>query len=386
MEVDERGAKRLRSRHPWVFRSQVLRAPDEPGFYPVYHQGRFLALALFNPESELAVRAYAWREGEPWQVWTENLAKALAQRAEDRAKRPQGGRRLVHAEGDFLPGLVVDEYAGYLVVQIGSAALEARRNALVRALAEALFPQGILLKNNGRGRAQEGLPRYVEVAYGDVPELLWIEEGAIELPVRPHRGQKTGAFLDQRENRILAGELAARFRPQKALDVFGYQGGFALHIARHAGSVTVVDASKEALEVAEQAAAKNRLPNLRTLHANAFDFLKRASRGGPAYDLVVLDPPSFARKRSDLERAFAAYKEINLRAMRLVRPGGYLLTASCSHHLGDEAFLAMLREAAGDAQRPFRLVERRGQAKDHPVLVNVPETGYLKFAVLQALD
>lgn len=386
VEIDERGAKRLLARHPWVYRSAVRSAPAEPGLYPVRHRGRFLALALFNPKSELAVRAYAWREGEPWAVWLQNLERALARRAEDRQKRPEGGRRLVHAEGDFLPGLVVDEYAGHLVVQIGAAALEARREALARALVEALEPRGLLFKNDARGRLQEGLPRYVELAHGEVPELLWIEEGPVWLPVRPRAGQKTGAFLDQRENRLLAGELAARTRPESALDVFGYQGGFALHVARHAARVTVVDASEEALRVAREAARKNHLENLETLEANAFDFLKREARRGPAYDLVVLDPPSFARKRADLERAYAAYKEVNLRAMRLIRPGGHLLTASCSHHLGEEAFLAMLKDAAGDARRTFRLVARRGQAADHPVLVNVPETGYLKFAVLEALE
>ncbi len=386
MEVDERGAKRLLSRHPWVWRGMLRRAPEEPGFYPVTHRGRFLALALFNPKTELAVRAYAWEEADPWEAWLQNLKAALQRRESDRSERPQGGRRLVHAEGDFLPGLVVDEYAGYLVVQIGAAALEARRAALVEALVEALGPRGVLLKNDARGRQQEGLPLYVEAAFGEVPERLWVEEGPVWLPVRPWQGQKTGAFLDQRENRLFAGALAERTRPARALDVFGYQGGFALHLARHAAEVWVVDASEAALAVAREAAEKNRLSNLRTLAANAFDFLKREARRGPAYDLVVLDPPSFARKKADLERAYAAYKEINLRAMRMLRPGGHLLTASCSHHLNEEAFLTMLQEAASDARRVFRVVARRSQAADHPVLINVPETGYLKFAVLEAVS
>ncbi len=361
----------------------LRRSPETPGFYPVVHRGRFLALALFNRKTELAVRAYAWEEADPWEAWLKNLRAALKRREADRVARPQGGRRLVHAEGDFLPGLVVDEYAGYLVVQIGAAALEARRAALVEALVETLDPRGVLLKNDTRGRQKEGLPLYVEAAYGEIPERLWVEEGRVWLPVRPWQGQKTGAFLDQRENRLFAGALARRTRPARALDVFGYQGGFALHLARHATEVWVVDASEAALAVAREAAEKNRLSNLRTLAANAFDFLKREARRGSGYDLVVLDPPSFARKKGDLERAYAAYKEINLRAMRILRPGGHLLTASCSHHLNEEAFLAMLKEAAGDARRVFRVVARAGQAADHPVLVNVPETGYLKFAVLK---
>ncbi len=386
VEVDERGARRLRARHPWVFRSQVRKGPAEPGFYPVVFRGQFLALAIFNPNANLALRAYAWEEGEPWPRFRENLLRAIRLRGRDRLERPDGGRRLVHAEGDFLPGLVVDEYAHHLVVQIGSAALEARKRPLVRTLVEALEPQGVLFKNTGRGRLEEGLERYVELAYGEVPDELWIREGRIWLPVRPHTGQKTGAFLDQRENRVLAGALAERLRPKRALDVFGYQGGFALHLAPWTGEVRVVDASETALRMATAAAAKNRFSNLKTEEADAFDFLRREARRRAVYDLVVLDPPSFARKRADLERARAAYKEINLRAMQILAPGGMLLTSSCSHHLSEEAFYAVLREAAGDAGRPFRLLARRGQADDHPVLINVPETAYLKFAVLQAAE
>ncbi len=385
VEVDARGAERLLGRHPWVFKNQVLRGPHRPGLFPVIHRGRFLALALWNPDAVLAVRAYAWSEGEPWAVFRQNLERALAAREPDRRARPQGARRLVHAEGDFLPGLVVDEYAGHLVVQTNVAALEDRRPALLEALLQGLSPRGVLFKNDSRGRRQEGLPTYVEQAHGRVPEELWIEEGGVWLLARPYAGQKTGAFLDQRENRVYAGELAAARRPRRALDVFGYQGGFALHLAPHAGEVTVVDSSAEALAAARRAAAKNGLENLKTLEANAFDFLKREARKGPAYDLIVLDPPSFARKKSDLERAYAAYKEINLRAMRMLAPGGLLLTASCSYQMREEHFYAMLRDAAGDARRALRVVAKRGQARDHPVLLNVPETAYLKFAVLEAV-
>ena len=385
VEVDARGAERLARRHPWVFKSQVYRGPDRPGLYPVTHRGSFLALALWNPNANLALRAFAWREGEPWAVFLENLKRALDARKADRRARPQGGRRLAHAEGDFLPGLIVDEYAGHLVVQTNVAALEDRRTELRTALLRELSPRGVLFKNDSRGRLQEGLSRYVELAYGEVPEEIWFQEGEVWLLARPYAGQKTGAFLDQRENRIYAGALASRLRPRRALDVFGYQGGFGLHLAPYAGEVLVVDSSAEALAAARRAAEKNGFRNLRTLEANAFDFLKREARGGPAYDLVILDPPSFARKKGDLERAYAAYKEVNLRAMRLVTPGGYLLTASCSYHMKEELFYEMLKDAAGDARRAFRIVAKRGQASDHPVLLNVPETAYLKFAALEAV-
>jgi len=385
VEVDAQGAERLLGRHPWVFKNRVRKGPNTPGLYPVTHRGRFLALALWNPDAALAVRAYAWEESDPWERFLENLKTALSAREEDRRARPEGARRLAHAEGDFLPGLVLDEYAGHLVLQINAAALEARRDALADHLKTALQPKGLLFKNDSRGRLQEGLPLYVALAFGEVPETVWFLEERVWLMARPWSGQKTGAFLDQRENRVFAGRLAERTRPQRALDVFSYQGGFALHLARFAQEVEVLDASAEALTAARQAAEKNGLGNLNFIEANAFDFLKKASRQGPRYDLVVLDPPSFARKKADVERAYAAYKEINLRAMRLVNPGGHLLTASCSHHMNEALFYEMLKDAAQDARRAFRIVAKRGQANDHPVLLNVPETAYLKFAALRAV-
>ncbi len=383
--MNARGARRLLARHPWVYRSDVVEAPARPGLYPVFHRGRFLALAVVNPRSEITVRAYAWRPGDPWAALIDRLEAALAARAADRAARPEGARRLVHAEGDFLPGLVVDEYAGHLVATVNTAALEARLDDLLGRLIERLEPRGVLLKNDSRGRAAEGLPRYVRPAYGEVPEPLWFREGARWLAAHPRTGQKTGAFLDQRENRLYAAGLAARHRPRRVLDAFAYQGAFAAQLAPFAEEVVLLDRSREALDSAARVFRKNRLPEPKSVEANAFDYLRAAAGRGERYDLVVLDPPSFARRRADLERAYRAYKEINLRAMALLPPGGLLLTASCSYHLEEPLFLAMLREAAGDAGGSFRLLARRGQAWDHPVLVNVPETGYLKFAALEAL-
>ena len=377
--VDERGAERLLARHPWVFSGQVEKGPKTPGLYPVYHGNRFLALALYNPHTSLAVRAYAFKEADPWEAFLENLKRAIGQRRITEL----GATRLVHAEGDYLPGLVVDYYAGHLVMQTTAAALEERLSELVAALVKEVRPKGVLLKNNSRGREAEGLPRYVRLAYGEVPELIWFLEGEVWLLSRPYAGQKTGAFLDQSENRLYAGWLAQNHRPKRALDVFGYQGGFGLHIARHAREVLVVDSSAEALAMAERAAEKNGLKNLKTKRANAFDFLRAAPRDYA--DFVVLDPPSFARKKDDLKRAYAAYKEVNLRAMRLLTPEGVLVSASCSYHLDEATFIEMLRDAARDNRRAFRLLAKRGQAQDHPVVLNVPETAYLKLAALLGL-
>jgi len=383
--VNARGARRLLARHPWVYRSDIEAVPDRPGLYPVHHRRRFLALAVVNPRSEITVRAYAWEPGDPEVRLWQNLDRALSARDHDRQSRPEGARRLVHAEGDFLPGLVVDEYASHLVVTVNTAATDTLTDRLVDRLNRALSPRGILLKNDSRGRLAEGLPLFVRTASGTVPERIWFREGSRWLVANPFSGQKTGAFLDQRENRLLAATLAARHRPKRVLDAFTYQGAFAVQVAPYAEEVWLLDRSPKALEAAGEVFRKNRLPPPRLIEANAFDFLSAAAARGQRFDLVILDPPSFARRKSDIERAFRAYKAINLRAIQLLSEGGLLLTASCSFHLEEAAFLDMLREAAGDAGRSLMLLARRGQAADHPVLVNVPETGYLKFAALKAV-
>uniref|UniRef100_A0A7C2C1E5 Class I SAM-dependent rRNA methyltransferase n=1 Tax=Thermus islandicus TaxID=540988 RepID=A0A7C2C1E5_9DEIN len=358
--VNERGAQRLFARHLWVFRGDVVSGPDAPGLFPVYWGKRFLALALYNPHTDLAVRAFRFgpASGEdPEEALLANLRRALARREEALAREPEGGWRLAHAEGDLLPGLVVDYYAGHAVVQATAYAWE----PLLPRVAEALGPyvQSVLAKNDARARALEGLPLYVRPLRGEVPE---------------------GAFLDQRENRI----LMERFRGERALDVFSYAGGFALHLALGFREVLAVDSSREALARAEENARLNGL-RLKTLEANAFDLLRDLEKAGERFDLVVLDPPAFAKGKKDLERAYRAYKEINLRALKLLKEGGILATASCSHHLAEPLFYEMLKEAAADAHRVLRVLKKRGQPSDHPVLLNHPETHYLKFALLEVL-
>jgi 23S rRNA (cytosine1962-C5)-methyltransferase len=384
VRISERGARRLAARHPWVYRSDVEECPEEPGLYPVWRGRRLVAWGLVNPRSEITVRAFRFGEieGDPGEALLENLEAALARRRPALDREPEGGFRLVHAEGDHLPALVIDYYAGQVVLQSGSAALEPLLPRLAERLVEVLGPAGILARNDQRSRLLEGLPLEVRPLYGQNPERVWVQEGRIRYPVDLAAGQKTGAYLDQRDNRL---RLEA-FSGARALDVFSYGGAFALHLAGGFRTVLAVDSSEAALERAAQAARANGLENVTCQVANAFDFLRDQERSGARWDLVVLDPPAFAPHRRDRERAMAAYKEINLRATRLLAPGGILATASCSHHLSPALFHQMLAEAAADARRSMRLVERRGQGWDHPVLLNVPETEYLKFVILQAAD
>ncbi|WP_117237127.1 class I SAM-dependent rRNA methyltransferase [Thermus sediminis] len=377
--VNERGAERLLSRHLWVFARDVVSGPEAPGLFPVYWGRRLLALALYNPQSALRVRAFRFRPAEdPEKALLENLQRAVSRRLGALGREPEGGFRLAHAEGDFLPGLVVDYYAGHAVVQATAYAWE----ALLPQVAEILKPyvKSVLARNDAKAREMEGLPLYVRPLWGEVPERVTVKEGRVRYLVDLKGGQKTGAFLDQRENRTLMESL----RGERALDVFSYAGGFALHLALGFKEVVAVDSSGEALAWAQENARMNGLA-IQTVEANAFDYLRALEKAGERFDLVVLDPPAFAKGKKDLERAYRAYKEVNLRAIRLLKEGGVLATASCSHYLTEPLFYGMLAEAAKDTHRVLRVLERRGQPFDHPVLLNHPETHYLKFALLEVL-
>jgi 23S rRNA (cytosine1962-C5)-methyltransferase len=276
----------------------------------------------------------------------------------------------------------VDRFGDCAVAQLLSAGLEAVRGEVVDAIRDVLAPQGLLLRNDAPVRERERLPRGVELAFGAVPQTVEVREAAVRYVAAPWTGQKTGAFLDQRENRVLVGALARG----RCLDAFAYHGGFALHLAKGgAAEVTAVESSAEALRHVDEAAALNGVA-IRGVEANAFDWLRAEADGGACYDVIVLDPPAFAKDKRALERALAGYKELNLRAMRMLAPGGRLFTCSCSHHVRRGAFFAMLGEAAQDAGRRIQLVEMRGAGADHPELLTVPETGYLKGALLRAVD
>jgi 23S rRNA (cytosine1962-C5)-methyltransferase len=289
----------------------------------------------------------------------------------------------VHGEADGLPSLIVDRYGEYLVVQLLSAGLEAFRDPVVAALLETCAPKGILARNDVPVRRLERLSEEVELLHGEVPEEVEVREGAIVYRAAPWSGQKTGAFLDQRENRLRAGALARG----RALDCFAYHGSFALHLAGKADHVTAVDASADALARARLNAGLNgeRAARIDLVEANAFDFLRAQDDAGEHYDTIVLDPPAFAKRKDAVHAALRGYKELNLRALRILRPGGVLLTFSCSYHLSPWLFREMLEAAVADARRPVRWIEWRGQAVDHPEIVQIPESSYLKGAVLQVV-
>ena len=378
--LSARGATRLRAGHPWIFRSDIRDEPSErAGLLAVEDErGRPLGTALYSPASEIRLRWLAPDGITVGAGWWEAMVRAAAAR---RAGLDATGYRVVHAEGDGLPSLIVDRFGDWAVAQILSAGLEAVRGDVLDAIRAVLAPQGLLLRNDAPVRERERLPRAVEPAFGAVPETIEVREGAVRYVVAPWTGQKTGAFLDQRENRLLVGSLAAG----RCLDVFAYHGGFALHLATGgAAEVTAVESSADALAHVARAAELNGVA-IRGVEANAFDWLRAEAEAGARYDVIVLDPPAFAKDKRTLERALAGYKELNLRAMRMLAPGGFLFTCSCSHHVHRGDFFAMLGAAAQDAGRRIQLVELRGASADHPELLTVPETGYLKGALLRAL-
>ncbi|MBK7349627.1 MAG: class I SAM-dependent rRNA methyltransferase [Gemmatimonadales bacterium] len=378
--VSDKGAARWAQGHPWIYRSDVLAAPAEPGITAVQdRRGRFLGTALVSPRSEIRLRLLE-RSDRPvdggW--WREQLARAVARRAGIDAT----AWRVVHGEGDGLPSLVIDRYDRWVVAQLLSAGLETQRPLILEAIQSILAPEGILLRNDVGVRRHEGLPEETELVAGSVPETIEVREGPVRYLAAPWTGQKTGAFLDQRPNRVLAAGLT---RPGgTALDCFTYHGSFALHLATHAARVTAVDASAAALARGRENAALNGRDNIEWVEADAFELLRSYEREKRRFDVVVVDPPAFAKTRGALAQAVRGYKELNLRAMRLLAPGGTLVSASCSFHLRREHFYGMLEDAARDSGRQLALTHQLGQGADHPEIVTIPETGYLKGAALRA--
>ncbi len=382
--VSARGARRWSGGHPWIYRSDVEQRPDGPpsAVRVLDRRGAELGWALWSPASEISLRLLdhdpAARIDAEW--WHVRIARAIARRA------PLAGAasafRLIHGEGDGLPSLNCDRYDRWLVVQLASAGLESFRAPIVDALTELTGASGILARNDVPLRSREGLERETVLLAGDVPREIEVHENGVRYLAAPWTGQKTGAFLDQRENRRLVGEVARG----EALDCFSYHGSFALHLARGASRVTALDSSAAALERAAGNAALNGLSNIDCVEANAFDFLRQQQRAGISYDTIVLDPPAFAKTRSTVNSALRGYKEINLRALRILAPGGLLFTASCSFHLGRSLFMEMLQAAAADSGRRVALRAVTAQPLDHPELLTVPETGYLKGALLEAME
>jgi 23S rRNA (cytosine1962-C5)-methyltransferase len=390
IKISPRGATRLKAGHVWVYRSDIVSAEGVlPGSLVtvIDHRGKPLGTALYSSSSQIAVRMISNEAVEDLSTLLRHrIAEAIAYR--ESLVHDTGAYRLIFSEGDLLPGLIVDRYNDILSLQILTQAMDADsvRETVLSELTARLHPASITERVDPRVRELEALaPRSSGLLQGEKTSTTFAMNG-VQFRYNAFEGQKTGAFLDQRENYA----TAAQYAHGEALDVFCYQGGFALHLAPRCARVTAVDSSRPALEVADQNAALNKSllngKEIEWIEANAFDLLKdysSAARTDEArrYDTIVLDPPAFAKSKRDLDPALRGYKELNLRALKMLRPGGILVTCSCSYHVSQSSFLEMLASAAVDAHRTLRLIEVRGQAKDHPVLLNVPETAYLKCVI-----
>lgn len=381
--VSARAEQRLRSGHPWIYRTDIVDAAATAGdiVTVIGPRDRMLGQALFSDQSQITLRMMT--RGDV--VMDETLLAARIDAAvsfRDSLALDATAYRLIHGEADLLPSLVVDRYGEHLVVQTLSQGMDRLLPAVVRHLQTRLRPAGILARNDPKVRSLEGLERTVSVVAGDVPESVLVREGPVEYDVDLRHGQKTGLFLDQRENR----EAAARYATGRLLDAFSYNGGFGLYLAGRCTEVEALDISADAVARITGNAARNGITHLRAREANVFDELRRFERAGERFDTIVLDPPAFAKNKAAVNNARAGYKDINLRAMRVLKPGGYLITCSCSYNVSEAMFAEVVDEAAADSQAHMTIVEKRSQGRDHPVLVGVPETHYLKCLVLRRLD
>ncbi len=381
--VNAKGEDRIRSGHPWIYRSDVMDVADvEPGIVVSVRgpRNRELGHALFSDQSQITLRMIA-RDDRPIDLafWRDRLECAIGFR--EILEIDATAYRLVHGEADLLPSLIVDRYGDYLVMQALSQGMDRLTATLVPLLVELTGAQGVLARNDPKVRLLEGLEQKVEVVHGTVPETIAAREGGVAYDVDPWRGQKTGLFLDQRENRV----AAARYAHGALLDCFSYHGGFALALSPRCQSVEALDVSADAVARITANAAANGITNVTAREANVFDQLRHLERDGARYDTIVLDPPAFAKNKASVQNALAGYKEINLRALRLLAPGGYLITCSCSYNVDEGMFAQAVFEASADAHIPVTVVEKRMQGRDHPVLLGVPETYYLKCLILRKL-
>ena len=381
--ISARGEQRVRSGHPWIYRADVVdvRASGVDIVEVTGPRNRRIGDALFSDRSQIPIRMLTHGE----QVADEALLRARLERAlgfRASLQLDATAYRAVHGEGDLLPSLIVDRYADYFVVQALSQGMDRLLPTITRCLVELASPTGILARNDPKVRALEGLDQTIDVLYGEIPESVVVREGPVEYDADLRRGQKTGLFLDQRENR----DAAARYARGRLLDCFSYNGGFALRLARQCPDAEAIDISADAVARIRSNAVRNGVPHLRAREANVFDELRRLERAGERYETIVLDPPAFAKNKASIQNALAGYKDINLRAMRLLAPGGYLVTCSCSYNISEPLFEEMLHQASIDSRTPVMIVEKRMQGRDHPVLVGVPETHYLKCFVLRRAE
>ncbi len=380
--VSGRGEDRVHNGHPWIYRTDVVDVRAAGGDTVVVHnpRGRIVGRALFSDRSQIALRMLTVGEAPAGpDLWRSRLAAAIAFRRS--LAIDATACRLVHGEGDLLPSCVVDQYGDCLVVQALSQGVDRLLPQIAEMLAELLNPAGILARNDAKVRQLEGLEPSVALLYGEVPPTVTVREGRIEHEADLWHGQKTGLFLDQRENRA----AARAYAHGRLLDCFSYHGAFALQLADRCDSAVALEISEDAVAQISRNASRNAVTTIDARHANAFDALRQMERAREQFDTIVLDPPAFAKSKDAVEKAHAGYKEINLRAMKLLRPGGILVTCTCSYHVDEAAFGQIVYEASIDARARMSVLEKRMQARDHPVVLGVPETYYLKCFILRRL-
>jgi 23S rRNA (cytosine1962-C5)-methyltransferase len=381
--ISPRGVERLRSGHLWVYRSDVLKARAEPGAIVrlTDERGHFQGRAFYSDKSQISVRLLT-REDVPVDraFFMARLNRAAAFRS--LVVEHSEACRLVYSEGDLLPSLIVDRYGDYLAMQTLSQSTDRLKSLFVEILVELFSPKGVLERNDPKVRLLEGLDQRVGVLYGEVPAEVLVKENGITFACDLAKSQKTGSFLDQRENHW----AARRYASGDVLDCFSYHGGFALTIADKCVHVEGIDMASAAVETARRNQKLNAISNVHFREGNTFDILKEYSDSERRFQMILLDPPAFAKNRDSIPAARRGYKEINLRALKLLKPGGILLTCSCSYHISEATFLQILAEAANDARKNIAVLERRTQAMDHPVLLTVPETHYLKCLIVKVLE
>ena len=378
--VNKRGAARIRQGHLWIYKSDVIDVDAAGGsILSVKDENRnFVGQALYSDQSQIALRFLSQSNEQidgDW--WRRKIRECDERRA---IPTDTNAYRLIYSEGDLLPSLIVDRYADVLVLQTLSQGTDALKATLTELLVEEFAPTAIIERNDARVRQLEGLPLTSGLLYGDAPAEFEILQHGLRFNVAPSGGQKTGSFLDQRENRLAARE-AARANGGRALDCFTFNGAFALHLASVCDSVVGIDISAEAVAAAQRNAELNQIENIEFREGNVFDELRELETSGARFDTIVLDPPAFAKNRASLKSAIRGYKEINLRAMKLLKTNGVLISCTCSYHMSEELFLEIIASAAVDARRRFQIIERRMQASDHPVLASMPETYYLKCVI-----
>ena len=380
--IKPRGEQRIQSGHPWIYKSDIAKADARGGdtVRVLGSRNRVLGHALYSDRSEITLRIITHGQtAVDTDLWRRRMAQAIQFR--QTLNLDATAYRVIHGEADLLPSLIVDRYGDCLVLQALSQGTDRLLPVVTELLVELMQSTGILARNDPRVRLLEGLEQRVEVLHGTVPEQIDVREGAVSYVVDPYRGQKTGLFLDQRENRL----AAAKYARGRLLDAFSYNGGFALALAAHCDEVIAIDISEDAVARIRANAERNGVKNVEARAMNVFDELRELERRGERFQTIVLDPPAFAKNKASVEKALAGYKEINLRALKILAPGGFLITCSCSYNVSEGDFADLLAAAAADAHAEVSVVEKRMQGRDHPVLITVPETFYLKCFILRKL-